>query len=305
MPESRTSGSKTGYEWSLSDSPILLPLAFEAREMNAARVAFFLAEYSGSNVIITHVKTPGEDSAKKTRMMEAIGRLADKLRVKFELDEIIVESEPSLGDIAQLLVKNAERRQCQLIVMSAHREAFFTELFGRVSDRVVRISRTPVILTETPRDGMIIPDSPRRMLIPVLYDKFIPGPFIIASALTSTASAPDIEIIVAGIVEIPPTLPLEAVTTSSEMKDVERSFSLMVSTAIKSLGKLFSPRMLPVRDIGFDVAEYSKDEGIDIIIIYTSGRSGYGKLLKKAEYEIVKKAPCICLVMFPASGQGA
>lgn len=305
MPESRASGSKTGYEWSLGDSPILLPLAFEARELNAARVAFFLAEYSGSNVIITHVKTPGEDSAKKTRMMEAIGRLADKLRVKFELDEIIVESEPSLGDIAKLLVKNAERRQCQLIVMSAHREAFFTELFGRVSDRVVRISRTTVILIETPRDGMIIPDSPRRMLIPVLYDKFIPRPFIIASALTSTASSPDIEITVAKIVEMPPTLPLEAATTSSEMRDVERSFSLMVSTAIKSLGKLFSPRILPVRDTGFDVAEYSKDEGIDIIILYTSGRSGYGKLLKKAEYEIVKKAPCICLVIFPPSGQSA
>ncbi len=301
----RASGSKTGYEWSLGDAPILLPLAFEARELNAARVAFFLAEYSGSNVIITHVKTPGEDSAKKARVMDAIGKLADKLRVKFELDEIIVESEPSLGDIAQLLVKNAERRQCQLIVMSAHREAFFTELFGRVSDRVVRTSRTPVILIETPRDGMVIPDLPRRMLIPVLYDKFIPGPFIVASALTSTASSPDIEIIAAGIIEIPPTLPLEAATTSSEMRDAERSFSLMVSTAIKSLGKLFSPRILPVRDVGFDVAEYSKDEGIDMIILYSSGRSGYGKLLKKAEYEIVKKAPCICLVMFAASGQGS
>ena len=273
--------------------------------MNAARVAFFLAEYCGSNVIITHVKIPGEDSTKKARVMEALGRLAEKLRVKFELDEIIVDSEPSLGDIAQLLVKNVERRQCQLIVMSAHREAFFTELFGRVSDRVVKISRTPVILIETPRDGMVIPDSPRRMLIPVLYEKFIPGPFIIASALTSTASAPDIEIIAARIVEIPPTLPLEAAITSSEMKDAERSFSLMVSTAIKSLGRLFSPRILPVRNVGFDVAEYSKDESIDILILSSSGRSGYGKLLKKAEYEIVKKAPCICLAIFPASGQGS
>lgn len=297
----KVASMEKGYEWSLNDSPILLPMAFEAREMNAARVAFFLAEYSGSKVVVVHVKSPYEDTSKKEMIIELVEKLAKKLGAKYELVEIAASSEPSLDDISRTLAAEAKRRHCQVIVMSAHREAFFTELFGRVSDRVVRTSTVPVILVETPRDGMVIPDSPAKMLIPILRDKFVPGPFIISSALTSSASTAHAEIIAVRIIEIPPTLPLDAIRTSDEMREAERTFSLMVSTAIKSLGRLFSPRILPVRDIGHDVAEYAKDQVTHIIILYSSGRSGYGKLLKKAEYEIVRRAPCVSLVMFPPS----
>jgi nucleotide-binding universal stress UspA family protein len=289
-------------EWSWSNSPVVLPVAYQPREWNAVYIAFYIAEYSGSRVLVTHVMEGQEDHIFRENMMKEIESLSRELSVKYDLVEVEPASKPpSVEDVAMAIVSTAESKGAQAIVMSAHREPLFRELFGRVSDHVARHSKKKVILVETPQEGITVPKRPKRILIPVLKEQH-PDPYIIAAALTSSASVPDVEITAAKIIELPPTTPLDAVETARSLRLEERDFSYFTSLAIKTLGRLFTPKILPVREAGRDLAEYVRERGVDIIVMYSSRSTGFYSFLTKQEYEIVSKSPCVVLVTLSSNG---
>ncbi len=283
-------------EWSWSDAPIVLPVAFQSREWNAIYIAFYLAEYSGSRVIVTHVLEDEEEHAFADQLKREIEALARDLSVRYEYSNVEPPSKPpSVEEIARSIVKTADVNNAQAIVMSAHREGLFRELFGRVSDHVARYSGRRVVLVETPQSGMNIPRNPRRIFIPVLKEQH-PDPFVIAAALTSSASVPDAEIIVGKIIELPPTLPLDAIDVSQPLRKEEREFSYFTSLAIQALGRFFNPKIVSVREIGEDVGRYIRDQAIDVTVMFSKRETGFHGFLTKDEYEIVSKSPCIVLV---------
>jgi nucleotide-binding universal stress UspA family protein len=286
----------SGIEWSWSTASVVLPGAFQAREWNAVYIAFFLAEYSGSKVIVTHVLEGVEDHAFEEQFRRDLEELAKRLSVQYEYVTIDPPSKPpGVDEIARSIVAAANANNAQAIVMSAHREPLFRELFGRVSDHVARATEKRVVLVETPRLGISVPKNPKRIFIPVLKEVHA-EPFVVAAALTSSASVPEVEIIVAKIVELPPTVPLDAVEMSQSLKRDERDFSFFTSTAIKSLGRLFTPKILPVREVGNDVSQFITDRGIDLVVMYSARETGFHGFLTKDEYEIVSSSPSIVLV---------
>lgn len=286
-------------EWSWNDSPLILPLAYNPREWNAVYIAFYIAEYSGSKVYVTHVLEGQEDHAYENKLKVDLDSLAKSLLVKYEFVRVTPSSQPpSVEEIARALVQTCESREAQAIVMSAHREALFRELFGRVSDHVARTSRSRVVLVETPQEGVAIPRNPKRILVPVLEEQH-PDPFIIAAALTSSASVADVEITAAKIILLPPTVPLDAIEESYPLRQEEREFSFFTSLAIKTLGRLINPKILPVREIGNDVARFIRDRGIDVTVMFSRRETGFHSFLTKDEYEIVKKSPCVVIVTLP------
>jgi hypothetical protein len=156
-----------------------------------------------------------------------------------------------------------------------------------------------VVLVETPQEGVEIPKNPRRILVPVLKEHH-PDPFIIAAALTSSASVADVEITAAKIFSLPPTLPLDAVEMALPLRQEERDFSSFTSFAIKTLGRLINPKIIPVREVGADVAQYIKDRQIDVLVMYSKRETGFHSFLTKDEYEIVRRSPCVVIVTVPA-----
>lgn len=293
MPE------KEAVEWSWSDAPIILPLAYQPREWNAVYIAFYIAEYSGSKVYATHVLEGKEDHEFEMNLKEDIEALAKSLSVKYEFIQATPKTQPpGVEEIARTLVSTAESRGAQAIVMSAHREPLFRELFGRVSDHVSRDSSTKVVLVETPQAGVVIPRSPKRIFIPVLKEQHA-DPFIIAAALTSSASSADVEITAAKIIELPQTLPLDAFEVAQPLRKEEREFSSFTSFAIKALGRLINAKILPVRDMGEDVAEYVKENKIDVLVMFSKRETGFYGFLTKDEYEIVRRSPCVVVVTEP------
>ncbi len=288
-------------EWSWSDVPLILPLAFQPREWNAVFIAFYIAEYSGSKVYVTHVLEGQEDHAFEEQLKKEIADLAAELSVKYEFVEVRPGSQPpGVDEIAKALVATAEDKKAQAIVMSAHREPLFRELFGRVSDHVGRTARTRVVLVETPQVGVSIPKNPKRILVPVLKEQH-PDPFIIAAALTSSASAADVEITAAKIIELPPTVPLDAVDMVQSLRKEEREFSYFTSFAIKTLGRFINPKILPVREVGSGVAQFVRDKGIDVLVMFSRRGTGFYSFLTKDEYEIVSKSPCVVIVTLPSA----
>ena len=296
MPE-----KEAAFEWSWSDAPLVLPLAYRSREWNAVFIAFYIAEYSGSKVYVTHVLEGQEEHAEEEKIKSDLEALARALSVKYELVEVETQSHPpGVEEIAKALVDTAVVKKAQAIIMSAHREPLFRELFGRVSDHVSRHSPTKVVLVETPQQGVSIPKNPRRILVPVLKEQH-PDPFIIAAALTSSASAADVEITAAKVIELPPTLPLDAVDTALPLRQEERDFSTFTSLAIKMLGRLINAKILPVREVGNDVARFVKDRQVDVLVMYSGRETGFYSFLTKDEYEVVRKSPCVVLVTLPES----
>lgn len=287
-------------EWSWSDAPLILPLAYQPREWNAVFIAFYIAEYSGSKVYVTHVLEGEEDHAFEEKLKSDVENLASSLSVSYEFVEVKPSSQPpGVEEIAKALVDTARDKKAQAIVMSAHREPLFRELFGRVSDHVGRVSNTRVVLVETPQAGVEIPKNPKHILVPVLKEQH-PDPFIIAAALTSSASVADVEITAAKIIELPPTVPLDAIDTALPLRQEEREFSYFTSLAIKTLGRLINPKILPVREVGADVAQFIKDKKIDVLVMFSKRETGFYSFLTKDEYEIVKKSPCVVIVTVPA-----
>lgn len=295
MPEEREA-----VEWSWSDAPLVLPLAYQPQERNAIYIAFYIAEYSGSKVYVTHVLEGEEDHAHAAELKAELAALAKSLSVKYELVEVRPKNQPpGVEEVARTLAGAAKEKGAQAIVMSAHREPLFRELFGRISDHVCRISPTRVVLVETPQSGAKIPRNPRRILIPVLKEQH-PDPFIVAAALTSSASAADVEITAAKIFDLPPTIPLDAVEMVRPLREEERDFSTFTSFAIKTLGRLINPKILPVREVGNDVAMFIRDRSIDVLVMFSARDTGFYSFLTKEEYEVVRKSPCVVIVTVPA-----
>jgi nucleotide-binding universal stress UspA family protein len=294
------SEKEAAVEWSWSDSPIILPLAYQPREWNAVFIAFYIAEYSGSTVYVTHVLEGEEDHAFEEKLKKDIADLAAELGVKYELVEVRSPSQPpGVEEITRALVATAEEKKAQAIVMSAHREPLFRELFGRVSDHVGRTARTRVVLVETPQEGVSIPKSPKRILVPVLKEQH-PDPYIIAAALTSSASAADVEITAAKIIVLPPTVPLDAIEMVQSLRKEEKDFSFFTSFAIKTLGRFINPKFLPVREVGSDVAQFVRNKEIDVLVMFSRRETGFYSFLTKDEYEIVSKSPCVVIVTLPS-----
>lgn len=286
-------------EWSWSDAPLVLPMAYQLREWNAVYIALYLAEYSGSKVYVTHVLEGEESHSFRAKMEADISALAKSLSVKYEFIEVRPSSQPpGVEEIARALVKTVDEKRAQAIVMSAHREPLFRELFGRVSDHVSRHCPSKVVLVETPQQGIQIPKNPRRILIPVLEEQH-PDPFIIAAALTSSASAANVEITAAKIFVLPRTVPLDAVDVALPLRKEERDFATFTSLAIKTLGRFINPKIMPVREVGSDVARFIKDKEIDILVMFSKRETGFYSFLTKDEYEIVRASHCVVVVTVP------
>lgn len=300
MANSGNDKKKTSAEYSWGDGPLVTPVSLDPEEWNAFYVVFFLAECTGSIVHLVHVKGSTESEERKEKLLSEVGKFAKNLRVKYEFQEIESGKDfADVEDISRAIIQKSDQVKAQTIVMAANRETFFRELFGRISDRVVRNSTRKVILVETPLRGIKLPSAPRKILIPILREEPKPDTFILASALTSSASTADAQVSVIRVVPMPPTIPLDAVEVADILKSEEQDFSTQISGYIQGLGRIFSPRIVAVRQIGQDVASFAEEQGTDLIIMQGDRNSGgYRSFTRSEKYEIVAKAHCITLVVY-------
>ena len=291
-----TVGEKA-IEWGWSDSPIILPMAFDAREWNAAYIAAHVAECCGATLVVFHVRPKGEriDLGFKAEFDD----LLSTLKIKHEYEEKEVEGEPSFQTIAELIVREAEARSAQAVIMAAHKESFLVKMVGRVSDRVARMTKARTVLVETPRPETRIAEHPKKILVLVKEKTRPSDAFILAAALTSLATTKDAELVAAQAIILPPTVPLEAIEFSDTLKEAERDFAFAVGDSIRSLGRIFTPRVLVSRELGRDVGEFAVSERVDLMILTGRGSRDFTSLFGRDTTDIVKNSPCVVLVVFP------
>jgi nucleotide-binding universal stress UspA family protein len=273
----------------------LLPLAYDPREWNAAFVAMHMAEYCGAPLIVFHAVVPHEEIDKEFR--EEVKSLARRLKIKIKVVNERLE-DSSFESIARAIVMETIKQGAQGVVMAAHKEGFFKELVGRVSDRVALRNPTKTILVETPRPDVKIVGSPRKIVVLVKPGSTGKDAFVVTAALTSLATAPDADLIAAQAILLPQTVPLDALEYSSDIRNIERNFAELVSTAIKNLGRLFSPRVLAARELGKDIASFAAKEKADLLVLTGRRTRALAGLFGKDTKDIVANSPCVSLVVF-------
>ena len=298
MPSNNKKLSKV--EWSWENSAILLPLAYEHRELNSIYTACVIAEQCGCKIITFHVKTDANIDKSKEEFIDRVDSYAKFFRIEYEIKETSETFDSDdLSKISDIIVEASEENNCRSIIMGAHRESFLQELIGRISDRVARKANCSVILVESSNTGMTMPRQPKRIMVTILDNLAHQDALILAAAFTSTISSPDCELIAGRVLRVPVATPLHALEYSKLFKVIEKVFAEQMALAIKSLGRLFTPRILAVRDIGQGVTDFTNQEGVEILILESEQPGRIGPAMTREEYAIVKKTPCIVLVMIP------
>jgi nucleotide-binding universal stress UspA family protein len=273
---------------------ILLPVSYTFYELNAVYIAFYISECSGSPITVFHVKVP--DERQQPTLLDDIHDFAARLRLKYEVKEKTLDGKFSHKAVASCIIEEANKMEYDCVVMSAHREAFYLEFFGRVADRVVREVNKKIVLVESPKEGLKIPLNPKRILVATYSSKVSKDAVSLATLLTSSATTTDAEISVAEIFELPPTVPLDIVVESKDFKQTQRTFSHDIGEYIKLLGRPLNPIVLPIREPG-DAINYFKEKNIDLVLVSVTRPKIARSLLSKREYGIIKDSPFVTLVV--------
>ncbi|NJO03489.1 MAG: universal stress protein [Bacteroidia bacterium] len=139
---------------------ILIPFDFSENAGNALRLAHFIAQRSGGEVVLVNVVeyapgiSPGKEGADAPGVeAEYLGHLFDTLEAHLNKtvsllrsDQIPVSLKVEAGNVVKILLKLANELACDLIIMGAQgqdrSEEFFTE---SKNERILRLARVPVL----------------------------------------------------------------------------------------------------------------------------------------------------------------
>ena len=66
---------------------------------------------------------------------------------------------------------------------------------------------------------------------------------------------------------------------------------------------MITPKILPIREVGNDVAEFIREKQIDVLVMYSNRETGFYSFLTREEYEIIRKSPCVVIVTVPLASE--
>jgi magnesium-transporting ATPase (P-type) len=273
--------------------PPLVMLSFSSIDMrDALPVAIGVAEQSGSKVLIASDR-----------------KLPESFR-KFLSSESNVESQyiglkatkgsKGMQSAAKAIKRHAERAGSEMIVLPVSREVFAGRNSRKKVGWIEEFSGRRVILVSGPPKRTHAMERPRRLLLPVL-DEFHPEPFVLAGALTSSSTFPDVDVVAAKVIQIPQTIPLYSTYRPESLVDAEKELSFLKPISGLPILHRLSSRILLVRNTVGDLIDFAEKRRVDLIILrgdWSKSRHGF---LPKRERRIAARAHCAVAVLMPAA----
>ncbi len=264
---------------------ILFPTDFSAVANSAFPLAVAIAAQFDSIVHSVHISSGGDPHITETSRYEfpALPTGASAVRV---IETIVPKDD---DDPARVIMRHAQERGCDLIVMASHGRSDVAQFFlGRsVAEQVARDSKIPTIIARL--------YGPRRTTRPI--DRFASILYVTDLTENSKHILP-----VAAAIAAKTRANLEALCIFNEGDEepadggratLERFFA--EAGASDSFGKF---RRLH-GGVGEEVVEYAGHHKVDLVAITTAlGSGGDQKLTDTAEF-IIRNAPCPVLCVRP------
>jgi Ca2+-transporting ATPase len=284
-------------------SPVFLPINIVDWKVDTIRYAASIARHAGSRLIILRIMEEEANDQMILDLEDSAENVTTPIGVPFEFMELrLIGKEHSSGTKVSSLRDAIKQAGPDWIILPVGKEVFQGK---RSSLRMIRwiedLPEKRVVLLSNWQVRTIEGSSPR-VLIPVL-DKFESEPFEIAEALTEGANIPDVNVVVAKVVEIPPIVPLYSIYKPESLVNAERELATYASLPKWALIRRIRPMVLLVRSASRDVAQFIIERKVDVVILegnWGRGRDGY---LDKKEQKIATSSECSLIVTLPKRGK--
>jgi hypothetical protein len=296
---------KGGYEASIVPQreafveigPPVVVVGFSREDIaTALPTAVALAEQSRSRILIASTDVL---SARQLRF------LSTESRVPSEFIALDLSKGAKMPRSAAKAVRAySERIGAEFIIIPVAQAVFSRGAARREAAWIEEFSGKRVVLVSRPKKQIAPPlEIPRRLLIPVL-DEFRLDVFALAGALTASSHIPDIDVVAAKVIRIPPTIPLYSTYRPESLVDSRTELSFLRTIGGLPVLRRLTPRVLLVRDIARDLLDFAESRRVDLMMFegdWVASRHGF---LHKKERKVAARATSIVVVLLPAASIG-
>jgi nucleotide-binding universal stress UspA family protein len=271
---------------------IVVPLDGSQPAENAVPAADALARLASGTLYLVRAAPPGDIAI----AADYLARVAADLRAR----AVKVETYAVEGPAAETILAEAARRDADAIVMTTHgRTALGRWVLGSVADQVLHRTARPLVLVRA--DQPLVVDRPRRVLVPLDGSPLAEPALVHAQAIART----DGEILLQRVVG--PATPLAMDPGGAAV------WGEMVEEAYAEAQRYLEEKAAALSGAGHHVrieaahgspaqriAEYARQESVDLIVLSSHGRSGAARwLLGSVADELVRTAPAPLLLLRP------
>ena len=296
---------------------ILCSTDFSEYSEHAMRYATAFSKISGGTIDCVHVVDTGfvkdgsmdgvyVSSADLQRSLDAIKETAEKELGHFIRKEhfLGVDMTPHLreGHAAGEIVKLADEIGADLLIIATHGRSGLERLvFGGTCDKVLRLSKTPVLAIKHPEHEALEEDGSlkiNRILCPLDFSELSQSGLGLAADLARQFGA---TIVLAHVVDArfdyPEWTAQVAMNTSEYLaKSAEEHLKSVAEKMGGVETEIFVTQGVPHRVL----TDKTKENDIDLVIITTHGRKGLARaLLGSVTEKVVRSAGCPVLTVRP------
>jgi len=291
---------------------ILCPIDFSEASRGALRYAWAITQHFGSPLVILAVDEP---VLTETRGLSTEPRDPEATRhelVHFACDVLHgnplrsgdVEYVVATGKPAKQIVRTAQEEACGLIVMSTHGTTGMWKLFfGSTTERVLRETTVPVLVTPAADAGAATIDEVRRtvirILVPVDLTDASPRQMHIAGLLAEALTVPLAAVHVVEPVRTPLAERLDLQGIEATRRDRAQEAMRTLLSALPT--HVHADATVAEGDPAERIAEIARLQHAGLIVmgLHDSSLSGAG--MGSVTYRVVCMAPVLMLALPPAS----
>lgn len=292
---------------------ILVPTDFSERAERALPHALWMAEEFGAELhllhaLVLHGDDPGradefpdlQDAHEQLRRWAA-GRMEESVAEVDTARVPVVEAQERGIAAAPTIVEYADDHDVDLVVMATHgRRGVRRMLLGSVAEEVLRTAGCPV-LTVRPEDAVEPGGPPENILVPVDFSEHAELALASAGALARHFGAGlDVLHVIADLGVPDPyfadAAELRALTKAAR----DRVPEALADTAERVLGDLPAGTHMEVGTPAATIAEFAEENGADMIVVGSHGRTGVQRVFLGSVAEaVVRRASCPVLTVKP------
>lgn len=285
-------GGLSEKEWLTPLLKVLLPFTGRKDEVNAALVAFEIVEEMGGEVAGLHVL---KDKKVSQEFVKTLLDLAREFNVQFNVSY----REKRERSVAKELLSELEKGYDLCVCSSGSG----IRIFGDVARKLIKQSRTKMIVVHTPKGCGAIPHILNKVLIVHKNMNEDINAYNVAMVLTRSRLATNGEVVSVYPIRVHCSMPIDLVYITKEVKEEEANFIRRISSKIKTTGMPITPVTLYARNEAEGLVAYAKEIRADIIVVGVNRKKYPSRIaqmipLSYASFmnTLLRKSPCPVLL---------
>ena len=290
---------------------VLCPIDFSESSRGALRYARAIAAHFAARLTVIAVDDPilGEAAALSAADVPVsedtareIDRFVHQTFKDIRRDGIDLRCEVATGKPAAEILRVSRERSCDLIVMSSHGLTGFRKMFfGSTTERVLRETSVPVLVTpgadHGPNSVEDVPAAVRRLLVPVDFTAATAWQLRFARGLSEALNRP---LLLVHVIEPVRTM----IAAQSRLAHVDAERRARAETELDALMQTLPPSLKPEALVAYgepaeEIAKIANDRDAGLIVMGLHSSPLTGPRMGSVTYRVLCLAPRLVLAIPP------